>query len=200
MPHVFSAVNLHEQAPVGIRTIVQALVLANQPRGLIATRARVTEESVECFEAMFFDIRGRLGDSQFVLESVIRLQEVDANSEDFASAMVMLLSYYTGPASIDLVTIPRGDQWTNIREVASKLTRRARILLHLDPNWNGSSAEVRRKQEILRVIEEYPEQYGDEAIPRTEEQVTEARRQVLDKLLMDQIQGRMPATREGGNV
>jgi len=200
MPHVFLAVQMREQASTGIRTVVDALVLANQPRESIATRAGVNEGPIEYYESLFFDVRTRLHDSPFILESVIRLREVDVDSEQFASAVVKLLSYYTGPASIDLLTIPRGDQWTSIREVASKLTRRARILLHLDPNRNGPSAEVRRKQEILRVIEEYPGQYGDEAILRTEEQVPEARRQVLDKLLINQIQGRMPATREGGDV
>jgi hypothetical protein len=203
MPDVLSAVNLHERAPVGVRTIVDAMVLANQPRESIVTRAGVNEGSIEYYESLFFDVRTRLHDSPFIIESVIGLRETGADSEQSAAAVVKLLSYYTGPASIDLLMIPRGDQWISIREVASKFARRARILLHLDTNRSEWLADPRRKQEMLRgieAIEEYSGQYGDESVPRTEEQLVEAKRRVLDKVLMDRLRGVKPTNREGRDV
>jgi hypothetical protein len=203
MPQIQSAVNLHEEAPAEVRTVVEALVLANQPRELIAPRAGLTEESIEFYEGAFFDVRGRLTDSTFILESVIRLREVDVGSERYASAVVKLLSYYTGPASIDLLIIPGGGQWMGIRELASKFARRTRILLHVDTNRSEWLGDPRRKGETLRAIEaieEYSGQYGDESVPRTEEQLVEAKRQALDDLLMDRMRGGKPMNREGRNV
>lgn len=203
MPHVQSAVNLKEQAPEGVRCVLEALVLANQPRELIATRIGVTEESIEFFEQAFFDIRGRLAESQFIIDNVIRLREAGADGERFASAVVKMLSYYTGPACIDLVMVSRGDEWTSIREVTSKLANRTRILLDLDTVRSESIADSRLKQETRRAIEAiegWNGQYGDESVPRTEEQLVEAKRHAVDKLLMDRIRGGVSQSREAENV
>ena len=203
MSRIQSAVNLHEEAPAELRTVVKALVLANQPRELIAARAGMAEEAIEFFEASFYDIRGRLGNSRFIVDEVIRVPEAAVDGEAFASAVVKLLSYYTGPATIDLLMIPRGDKWISIHEVASKFARRARILLHLDTNRSEWLADPRQKREILRAIEaleQDPGQFGDEQVPRTEEELVEAKRRVLDKVLMDRLRGSKPMNREGRDV
>jgi hypothetical protein len=203
MTHVLSAVNLHKKAFTGVRTVVEALVLADQPRELIAARVGMTEEAIEFFEMAFFELRSRLGDSRFIVDQVIRVPEAAVDSEAFASAVAKLLSYYTGPASIDLLMIPRGDQWISIREVASKFARRDRILLHLDTNRSERLADPRRKQEMLRAIEaveEWPGKFEDETVPRTEAQLVEAKRQALDSLLMERIRGGKRMNREGSDV
>jgi hypothetical protein len=203
MPHVSSAARLHEEAPAGFRTVVEALVLANQSRERIAASVGMTEEAIEVFELGFFDVRDRLANSPFIIESVIRLHEADVDSQQFASAAVKLLSYYAGPACVGLLMIPRGDQWISIREVASRFARRARILLHLGTNRGEWLADPRGKQEMLRAIEAieaWPGEFGDEGIPRTEPQLLEAKRQTLDNLLMDRLRGGHSESREGRNV
>ena len=203
MPDVLSAVRLHKEAPAGFRTVVEALVLADQPRERIADNVGMTAEAIEFFELGFFDVRYRRDDSSFILDEVIRLHEADVDSQQFASAVVKLLSYYAGPACIGLLMIPRGDQWISIREVASKFSRRARILLHLGTNRDEWLADPRGKQEMLRVIEAieaWPGEFGDEGVPRTEAQLFEVKRQTIDNLLMDQLRGGQSDSREGRNV
>lgn len=59
--------------------VLEALVLMDQEPDRIAERMRTTTEVVKLYESVFWDIRSRLSDHDFIVNRCVGLQNVGAN-------------------------------------------------------------------------------------------------------------------------
>ena len=188
--HVSEAVELHELPCHGPRCVLEALVLADEQPGRIASRMGTTTQVVEVFEKAFFDIRSRLSRHDFVINHCIGLQNVAANRQDFACTAMKFFSYVAGVECIDLFTFGAGTphRWQTVCELVSGISRRARVLLGVDAVQDGRFADPRARQDLLRMVEsleQWSGTFGDEAAPKTKYERDAAR-------LLEVMGGRVP--------
>ena len=173
--HVAEAVQTHELGCHGPRCTLETLVLVDEDRERIAKRMATTVPVVEFYELVFWDVRTRLSDHDFIINQCIGMQNVGANREKLACAATRLFAYLAGRGSIDLFAFPTGapNRWQGVGNLVSAIVRRARLLLGAEALQDGRFTDPRAKRDLLRIIEtleQSNDNYGDEIAPKTKDE------------------------------
>jgi hypothetical protein len=97
----------HEQVPdhgVPIRWTIEARILARQSDAEIARLNGCSAEVIEAYEALFFNVRERLDDRDFILTSVIG--PIEAGSKFYDEGQLWkLCGYLGGPQMLDAMIV-----------------------------------------------------------------------------------------------
>ena len=89
---------------VVMRDELQARILANDQYDRICRRIPVSQNTVETYESMFFDVRRRLRQTSFILHHIIgpHVHKGGLMAKDYR-AIWMIFGFYTGPYVLDML-------------------------------------------------------------------------------------------------
>lgn len=105
-PAIYWAHWLHQQQPTAgppIRSVIEARILARQTDAEIAQTTGCVPETIEAYEALFFNVRERLDYRDFIVNSVIGLDAARGSQRIEPSWLWKLLGYLGGPHVLDAV-------------------------------------------------------------------------------------------------
>jgi hypothetical protein len=74
-PHVYQAYMLHYDPDTERRQILQAWLLTKEPYPAIAKRFAMDEKTVDYYEEIFFNVRDRLDNKDWIAKTIIRQRE-----------------------------------------------------------------------------------------------------------------------------
>lgn len=203
MPTAHRAVQLHEEAPVTVRTMIHALTLAGQSAEQIAAWVGESAEVIVFYQRCLFDVGNRLRHSAFIIDRVIGLPLPGTGGEPSAPAVVKLLAWLSGPAAVALLFPTRKPHGTSLAELATMLTRRAKLLLDVTTLLDHRPIDAQRQQQVRQVLETIassPGDYGDEDVPRSESEQLQAQRTALINLVFDRVRGTTSREQEANHV
>lgn len=106
-PDVYQAHQLHYSSDVETRQILEACLLTPESFAAIGKRFGVTPKAIEYYEAIFFNVRDRLSNRNWI-RMVIRgnCRRIGAGADDRLSLdqrgyVLRLLAYFGGPLALD---------------------------------------------------------------------------------------------------
>jgi hypothetical protein len=102
-PAVLGAFRVWSSGDHRRRMELEARVLARQTTGEIAARLVLTADVVVAYERLYFDVRGRLGDSDYVMAVVIRHTLHDGFAAGDIDAVMKVFAFGYGPVVLDAV-------------------------------------------------------------------------------------------------
>jgi len=101
MPHVWHAVQLHEQDGPSA-WVIEARLLARQSIDEIAGVISVSQDIVSIYEQLFFDVTGRL-DAKTYIAKQIGLTAAGTYENHHLAAVLKWFGYFGGPIVLDVV-------------------------------------------------------------------------------------------------
>ncbi|MEQ8667537.1 MAG: hypothetical protein RIC12_00095 [Pirellulales bacterium] len=132
--HAAQSIHHHEHAR---RSLLEAWILSGSDDAQIASESEASPEVIEAYEQLFFNVRDRLGASDFILWAI---RHVHGTAPHPRAEVVQRLAYFGGPtclrAVLDAVGIPVGllgeSAWPAVDLGTAAGRNQARIQLLID--------------------------------------------------------------------
>lgn len=127
LPTIAGAYQIFAGGSPSTRIGIEARVLANDAPGRIAQQAGLSGAVVRAYEALFYDVRDRLPCRDFILRSVIGLDEVAAECQP--AQVCKAMAYFGGPRVLDELLFATGkalghaESATDVAAVLSEIAR-----------------------------------------------------------------------------
>jgi hypothetical protein len=160
MPDLYSAFTLHTEEAAAARWELEARVLADESTGVIADTMAMTPEVVAWYEAIFFQVRDRLGARGYIAHQVIKWH---GDSEPDLGQIWKLFAYRGGPVVLESLIhgLPPANRPQDVREVLRFIAEDATttfelkgvVATHLLPVDESTAFKILRGYLTMRQLE-----------------------------------------------
>ena len=180
MPSIFEDHRLSREGHGGIREIAEAMVLAREQADRIASWIGVKPSTISVFEEVYFDVRSRLDQYDFIVHQVIGINRKPQTEQDFLCKAMKFYAYLAGPLSLEVFQFYAGPpiRWQPIREVFGNVELRARALAQFKALDQSGQTSQQAQRDMIKLLEwnrEHKGRFGDENGYRTPAELQTAR-------------------------